>query len=117
MLNEEKVILQLSLKLLRLQADGDHAGLAEMLDDELEAVAVDGTRLDKTRLLQHLLAPSQPVLNAAEIRISILGETALETGILQLQSTAESAKASYSRVWLRHGQSWRLRSYQFTSQP
>lgn len=114
MLHEEKVILQLSLKLMQLQFANDAAGLAALFDDELEAVAEDGRRVNKQQALQWWLDSSLQPQNVSEIRITLLGQTALETGMMQGASSAEMQRYCYSRLWLRRDNQWRLRGFQLT---
>lgn len=114
MLNEEKVILQQSLQLLQLQSTHDEAGLEALFDEDLEAVDADGNRLNKTEVLQQWLHTAHTPQNAGEIRISMFNDTALETGLLRKHSGEQEQQFCYSRLWVRHGNDWRLRGFQLT---
>jgi len=116
MRNEEKVILQLSLKLLQLQSSRDAKGAAALLDDELETIDENGHRLDKQHTLQQLLVSHQNPQNLAEIRISLWRDSALETGCLHTQTGTQICRFSYSRLWIRRDDSWCVRCIQLTSQ-
>ena len=114
MQHEEKVILQLSLKLPQLLSAGDATGLAALFDDELEAVDANGSRLDKARAVQRLLQMPLQGIKVTDIRITLFGDTALATGLLHLPANAAEQLCCYSQLWLRRGEHWRLRGLQLT---
>jgi hypothetical protein len=116
MSHEEKTILTLSLKLLQLQSTRDAAGIAELLDDELEAIDAEGSRRNKPALLHYLLEFPSQALNQSEIRITLFDDTALETGLLLSCASDGEHCHSYSRLWLRCDALWRLRGFQLTPQ-
>ena len=121
MSHEEKTILTLSLTLLQLQSTGDATAIAELLDDELEAIDAAGCRRNKPELLHYLLHslqefPSQ-ALSLSEIRITLFDDTALETGLLISRTSDGEHCYSYSRLWLQQRDAhWRLRGFQLTPQ-
>jgi hypothetical protein len=111
MLHEEKTILQLSLALLQLQSRHDAAGIDAVLDDDAEAFDAAGRRCDKSRLRQYLLGAAAAQQQLSEVRITVLGDAAYETGLL----CSPAARCQcYSRLWLRCGSTWRLRGMQLT---
>jgi hypothetical protein len=116
MSHEEKTILTLSLKLLQLQSTRDAAGIAELLDDELEAIDADGRRCNKPELLRYLLEFPSQALNLSEIRITLFDDSALETGLLVSRASDGEHCHSYSRLWLQRDALWRLRGFQLTPQ-
>jgi hypothetical protein len=116
MSHEEKIILKLSLKLLQLQSIRDVAGLAELFDDELEAVDASGKRRNKQEMLRYLLELPSQALNLSEIRITLFDDTALETGLLRSRIGVREYCHCYSRLWLQRDAGWRLRGFQLTLQ-
>lgn len=116
MSHEEKIILKLSLKLLQLQSMRDVAGLSDLFDDELEAIDAGGKRRNKQEMLRHLLESPSQALNLSEIRITLFDDTAFETGLLRSRIGAREYCHCYSRLWLQHDTSWRLRGFQLTLQ-
>jgi len=114
--HEEKIILKLSLRLLQLQSIRDVAGLAELLDDDLEAVDARGKRRNKQEMLRYLLESPSQALNLSEIRITLFGDTAFETGLLRSRIGDQEYCHCYSRLWLQRDASWRLRGFQLTPQ-
>lgn len=116
MSHEEKIILKLSLKLLQLQSIKDVAGLADLFDDELEAIDAGGKRRNKPEMLRYLLEFPSQALNLSEIRITLFDDTAFETGLLRSRIGGQERCHCYSRLWLQRDASWRLRGFQLTPQ-
>ena len=114
--HEEKIILTLSLQLLQLHAARDFAALAELLDDELEAIDASGARCNKPQFLQHLLESPTQALTLAEIRITLFNDAAFETGLLHSRVGERALSLCYSGLWLHQHNHWRLRGFQLTPQ-
>lgn len=114
MIHEEKTILQCSLALLQAQMQRDETGLAALLHDDYAGFDAHGNGLDKARALALMLDSPLSRLNVTDIRIALLGESALETGILHGWGDVRAHRYRYSQIWLRRDGHWTLRGSQLT---
>lgn len=114
MINEEKTILQRSLALLQCRMRQDETGLTQLLDADYAGFDAHGNGLDRARALRLMLDAVLHDLNVTDIRIALLGEAALETGILHGRGARRAHRYRYSQIWIRRDTLWLLRGSQLT---
>jgi ketosteroid isomerase-like protein len=93
---------------------GDVHELDRLLHPELLAVGPDGQMIDKAGdLASHRSGVVKITeLNEEEVRVKVLGDTAVTFVVLRIRGTIDEAEVSdrmrYTRTWIRDGGAWRV---------
>ena len=114
MIHEEKTILQLSLLLLERRNQRDSPALTALLDEDYLGFDARGNGLDRRAMVEMLINSPLQESAVSGIRIAMLGDAALESGVLQGQGVRRLHCFRYSQIWLRRDEQWKLRGSQLT---
>jgi ketosteroid isomerase-like protein len=110
----ERSVLERERALQAAMRASDVDGLDRLLHAELLAVGPDGQLADKaTDLEAHRVGVFEIAeLVEEEVRVKVVGETALTFVVLAIQGTIDGADVSgryrYTRTWIRAGGTWQV---------
>ena len=120
MMTDEAVILGLSESIVAIELRRDADALARLITDDYIGIDPSGSLINKATSVGRYLREDFALHEhgISEVVVKVLGETALEIGIMRLQGRLADfqfgGRYRYTHFWRKTEQGWKVRASQLT---